>query len=75
MMVNGKYDGSKLNGVDMSNPPDQTDRNTVTWTKHITKSDTGSTTNEGDPQIIMGTQKTIPNTKHPIRNRQFNQLR
>ena len=27
MMVNGRDDGSKLNGVDMSNPPDQTDRN------------------------------------------------
>ena len=65
MMVNGRDDGDKLNGVDMSNPPDQKDQNTVTRTKHATQSETGSTTNEGDPQILMGTQKTIQNTKKP----------
>ena len=75
MMVNGRDDGSKLNGVDMSNPPDQTDQNTVIWTKQITQSDTGSTTNEGDPQIFTGTHRTIPKTIYPIRYRQYNQLR
>ena len=45
MMLNGRKMVLKLNGVDMSNPPDQTDQNTVTWTKHNTLSETGSTTN------------------------------
>ena len=74
-MVNGRDDGAKLNGVDMSNPPDQKDQNTVTRTKQDTQSETGSTTNDCDPQIFMGTHKTIRNRKHPIRYRQYNQLR